>query len=205
MADHSAELADRWRLTTRSLERWRAEPYGPAWHRIGARSFTSWMTSLPTRIGIGARVTDPCSRGRTRDPAQEQDHDSSGCDGGQNAFSHPTFPEVALKLLDNGYEPTAAFMGRRKRPIPTGWTTAVIDEAQVLRWINEVPERGRRNSDRTIGRHRYRLPGPEIATQMGRIVEERTGASLMRVGLWPKRLYLVRTAQPFPRKSSASL
>lgn len=31
----TAELAKRWRLTTRTLERWRAEPYGPAWHRIG--------------------------------------------------------------------------------------------------------------------------------------------------------------------------
>ena len=30
-----AELADRWRLTTRTLERWRAEHYGPPWITIG--------------------------------------------------------------------------------------------------------------------------------------------------------------------------
>jgi hypothetical protein len=31
----TAELADRWRLTTRTLERWRVERYGPEWHHIG--------------------------------------------------------------------------------------------------------------------------------------------------------------------------
>lgn len=29
------ELATRWRISGRTLERWRAEPYGPAWIRIG--------------------------------------------------------------------------------------------------------------------------------------------------------------------------
>lgn len=24
-------------MTTRSLERWRSEPYGPAWHHIGGK------------------------------------------------------------------------------------------------------------------------------------------------------------------------
>lgn len=33
----AAELAERWRITTRTLDRWRAEPCGPAWHRIGGR------------------------------------------------------------------------------------------------------------------------------------------------------------------------
>ncbi len=31
------ELALRWRMTTRTLERWRADQYGPAWHVIGGR------------------------------------------------------------------------------------------------------------------------------------------------------------------------
>lgn len=30
-----AELAARWRVSTRTLERWRAEGYGPAWFVIG--------------------------------------------------------------------------------------------------------------------------------------------------------------------------
>lgn len=33
----TAELAKRWRMTTRTLERWRAEPYGPTWHHIGGK------------------------------------------------------------------------------------------------------------------------------------------------------------------------
>lgn len=33
----TAELAGRWRITTRTLERWRAERYGPAWHYIGGK------------------------------------------------------------------------------------------------------------------------------------------------------------------------
>jgi hypothetical protein len=34
---NTAELADRWRMTTRKLERWRSEHYGPAWHHIGGK------------------------------------------------------------------------------------------------------------------------------------------------------------------------
>jgi len=33
----TAELADRWRMATRTLERWRANTRGPAWHHIGGR------------------------------------------------------------------------------------------------------------------------------------------------------------------------
>ena len=31
----TAELAERWKLTERTLERWRAERYGPCWHVLG--------------------------------------------------------------------------------------------------------------------------------------------------------------------------
>lgn len=33
----AAELADRWRMTTRTLDRWRATRSGPSWHVIGGR------------------------------------------------------------------------------------------------------------------------------------------------------------------------
>lgn len=29
------ELAQRWNVSTRTLERWRGERYGPAWHVLG--------------------------------------------------------------------------------------------------------------------------------------------------------------------------
>ena len=32
-----AELADRWRITTRTLDRWRVAGTGPAWLRINGR------------------------------------------------------------------------------------------------------------------------------------------------------------------------
>ncbi len=33
----TTELAGRWRMTTRTLDRWRAKRHGPAWHIIGGR------------------------------------------------------------------------------------------------------------------------------------------------------------------------
>lgn len=142
--------------------------------------------------------------GHNRGPAQQKEYDTQAATGGPNAVGHPTYAEVALKLLDNGYEPLPLHL-RQKRPIPTGWTTLVIDEAQVGRWIDESPNAG-------VGIRTGHVVGididvldPEIAHQMGRIVEERTGAIMMRVGLWPKRLYLVRTEQPFAKKSIRKL
>lgn len=31
----TCDLADRWTVSPRTLERWRAEPYGPAWITVG--------------------------------------------------------------------------------------------------------------------------------------------------------------------------
>ena len=33
----TSELADRWRMSERTLERWRAERYGPAWLTLGGQ------------------------------------------------------------------------------------------------------------------------------------------------------------------------
>lgn len=144
------------------------------------------------------------ARGRNQGPAQHPEHDTQAATGGPKPIGHPTYAEVALKLLDNGYEPVPLFAGQ-KRPIPTGWTTLFIDRAQVELWAAQHPDAG-------VGLRTGQLVGididvldPEIAHQMGRIVEERTGATLMRVGLWPKRLHLVRTEQPFAKKSVRKL
>lgn len=144
------------------------------------------------------------ARGRDWGPAQKEEDDTQAATGGPKPIGHPTYAEVVLKLLDNGYEPLPLYV-RKKRPIPEGWTELVIDEAQVRRWIDELPDSG-------VGIRTGHAVGididvldPEIAHEMGRIVEERTGASLMRVGLWPKRLYLVRTVHPFAKKSIRKL
>ena len=31
------DLAERWSISARRLDRWRAERYGPAWHQIGGQ------------------------------------------------------------------------------------------------------------------------------------------------------------------------
>jgi hypothetical protein len=139
-----------------------------------------------------------------RDPAQQEADNTQAAGGGPKPIGQPAYAEVALKLLDNGYEPLPLYV-RKKRPIPEGWTELVIDEAQVRRWIDELPDSG-------VGIRTGHAVGididvldPEIAHEMGRIVEERSGASLMRVGIWPKRLYLVRTEHPFAKKSIRKL
>ncbi len=137
-------------------------------------------------------------------PAQHNGDDTQAAGGGPKSIGYPTYAEVALKLLDNGYEPVPLYRGQ-KSPRPTGWTTALIDEAQVRRWNAEFPDAG-------VGIRTGHVVGididvldPDIAHQMGQIVEAKTGATLMRVGLWPKRLYLVRTTKPFAKKSTRKL
>jgi hypothetical protein len=55
------ELALRWKITTRTLERWRAEPYGPAWTHLGG----SVRYRLADVLAFEARFRrDPNPRGR---------------------------------------------------------------------------------------------------------------------------------------------
>lgn len=139
-----------------------------------------------------------------REPADHQDKDTQAAGGGPMPIGYPTFAEVALKLLDNGYEPLPLHMGQ-KSPIPSRWTTRPIDRAQAETWAREHPDAG-------VGLRTGRLVGididvldPDIAHQMAQIVEDRTGAALMRVGRWPKRLYLARTELPFRKLSARKL
>lgn len=142
--------------------------------------------------------------GRNQGPAQQQDHDTQAANGGPKSIGHPTYAEVALKLLDNGYEPVPLYRGQ-KSPRPTGWTKALIVEAQVRRWTAAFPNAGVGIRTGNVVGIDIDVLDPEIAHQMGQIIEAKTGATLMRVGLWPKRLYLVRTEQPFAKKSIRKL
>lgn len=131
-------------------------------------------------------------------PAQHNEDDTQAAGGGPKPIGYPTYAEVALQLLENGYEPLPLRPGE-KRPAVEGWTTIEIGEAQVNRWGHAHPRAG-------IGLRTGHLVGididildHDIAHQMGQIVEARLGATLMRVGLWPKRLYLCRTETPFAK------
>jgi Bifunctional DNA primase/polymerase, N-terminal len=137
-------------------------------------------------------------------PAQHNEDDTQAAAGSPKPIGHPTYAEVAPKLLDNGYEPVPLYSGK-KSPRPTGWTTALIDEAQVRRWVDEFPVAGVGIRTGDVVGIDIDVLDPDIAYQMGQIVEVKTGATLMRVGLWPKRLYLVRTTRPFAKKSIRKL
>jgi hypothetical protein len=137
-------------------------------------------------------------------PAQNKLDGTQAGIGGHVGIGHPTYAEVALKLFDNGYEPLPLRPGE-KRPIVKAWQMLTIDEAQVRQWVREYPNAG-------VGLRTGRLVGididvldPDIAHQMGRIVEERIGATPMRVGLWPKRLYLAQTDVPFSKQTIRKL
>lgn len=144
------------------------------------------------------------ARGTGYGPAKHQNEDTQAASGGPNPIGYPTYSEVAFKLLENGYEPLPLRVGE-KRPAVDAWTTVVIDEAQVLRWIAELPNTG-------VGLRTGHLLGididvldPEVAHQMSQIVEQRINPTLMRVGLWPKRLYLARTDKSFAKRSIRKL
>ncbi|NGQ93296.1 bifunctional DNA primase/polymerase [Rhodobacter sp. HX-7-19] len=137
-------------------------------------------------------------------PAQTKRNGTKAASGGRVGIVHPTYGEVALKLLDNGYEPLPLVPGT-KRPCVKAWQQISIGEAQVRSWVRTFPNAG-------VGLRTGNLVGididvldPDIAHQMGRIVEDRFGATLVRVGRWPKRLYMVQTATPFPKQKIRGL
>ena len=67
----------------------------------------------------------------------EQDGDADrGAKCRPEGICAPTFAEVALKLLDQGYEPLPILPGQ-KRPAVNAWTSVRIDEAQVEAWCRQ--------------------------------------------------------------------
>jgi hypothetical protein len=137
-------------------------------------------------------------------PAQNIKEETEAASGGRVGTGHPTYAEVALKLLDNGYEPLPLVPGT-KRPCVKEWQQISIGEAQVRSWVRTFPNAG-------VGLRTGNLVGididvldPDLAHQMGRIVEERIGATPMRVGRWPKQLYLARTDVPFSKQTIRKL
>lgn len=108
----------------------------------------------------------------------------------------PLYGEIAAQLLDNGYEPIP-IAPSSKRPVVSGWTSARVDTALVDCWASEYPDFG-------VGLRTGQLVGfdidlldPGLAHDVFSKAEQALGSTLMRVGLWPKRLLLYRTQVPF--------
>jgi hypothetical protein len=142
--------------------------------------------------------------GSKRDLPEHDDTTDRGAERRPEGICTPRFGEYALRLFDNGYEPLPLVWGQ-KRPAVSRWSATSIDIAQVERWSTEFAGCG-------IGLRTGRLIGvdidildPEMAWQAGLMVERRLGSTLMRVGLWPKRLYLYRTDITFTKMSIPSV
>ena len=110
------------------------------------------------------------------------------------------YGDQALRLLDNGYEPIPIMPGS-KRPAAKRWTTVEIDLAQIERWSAEFADCGIGLRTGHLVAIDIDILDPDIAWQAGQTVEQRLGATLMRVGLWPKRLYMYRAAASFTKAS----
>ena len=111
---------------------------------------------------------------------------------------HITFGEGAARLFDNGYVPIPIRPGK-KAPALARWSTVPVDEAAVEMWSARYPDCG-------IGLRTGALVGLDIdildadlAHEVFRRAEQTFGATLMRVGRWPKRLLLYRTDEPFAK------
>lgn len=137
-------------------------------------------------------------------PAQQNEDDTQAAAGGPVGVGYTSFAEAALRLFDNGYEPIPIRPGE-KRPAVKGWSDVPINLAQVEAWAKEHAACGIGLRTGTLVGVDIDVLDPDLAHQLGQIVEERLGATLMRVGLWPKRLYLYRTALPFAKSQIRSI
>jgi len=109
-----------------------------------------------------------------------------------------TYASAAERLLDNGYEPLPIIPGE-KRPRVDAWTTVTVNLDAVTAWARQYPRFG-------VGLRTGRLVGldidildPDLAHLAERLAVEHFGDTLVRVGLWPKRLLLYRTDAPFSK------
>ena len=97
----------------------------------------------------------------------------------------PTYGEIALKLLDNGYAPLPIRKGQ-KRPAVEAWTTAQIDEAQVEAWCQRFGDCGIGLRTGHLVAVDIDILDPDLAHQAAQITRTRLGETLIRVGRWPK-------------------
>ena len=132
---------------------------------------------------------------------RDRDQDHQGGERRPAGVGHPTFGEAAARLVDNGFEPLP-IKRAQKAPAVSRWSTIPIDAEQVQRWSVPFGPCG-------IGLRTGRLIGididsldPDLAHQIAACATTRFGPTLVRVGLWPKRLLLYRTEEPFAKLKS---
>lgn len=139
------------------------------------------------------------ARGQNFGPAEHQDDVTQAASGGPKPIGHPTYAEVALKLLDNGYEPLPILPGT-KRPAPSRWTSISIDEAKIAEWSGSWPTAGIGLRTGHLIAIDIDVDDPELAHKISAEAERLLGPTMVRVGRWPRRLLIYRTDAPFPKR-----
>ena len=134
---------------------------------------------------------------QTGAPQQDETTDR-GAERRPEGVYGPNYRDLAPRLLEMGYEPLP-IRHASKAVADEAWTTLRIDTAQVEAWCRSHGNCG-------VGLRTGYLVGVDIdiqdadlAHQVGEIVQARLGTTLLRVGLWPKRLLAYRTHMPFPK------
>lgn len=132
-------------------------------------------------------------------PANTENHQQVA-DGGHVGIAAPTYADLALRLLDAGYEPVPV-KPQSKAVAPQGWTTGVVDAERVDGWSCSFGHCG-------IGLRTGRavaididLHDPDAAHAVAARATELFGDTLVRVGRWPKRLLIYRTLIPIRKLS----
>ena len=110
------------------------------------------------------------------------------------------YGQAALRLLENGYEPLP-ILPLSKKPVLRRWSTISIDVASVEQWARQYAGAGVGLRTGTLVGIDVDLIDPDLAHHVAQLVRDRLGATLVRVGQWPKRLLLYRTDAPFAKMS----
>ena len=112
--------------------------------------------------------------GPQRDLPEHDDATERGAERRPAGILTPRFRDQAFRLRDNGYEPIP-IVPRQKRPAPTRWSTLVIDDAQVERWVAQHPDCGTGLRTGELVAVDIDILDPDLAWQAGQIVEKRLG------------------------------
>ena len=138
--------------------------------------------------------------GPQRDLPEHDEMIDRVAEGRPEGICTPTYRDVAMKLLDQGYKPVPVTPKSKRVPAPS-WTTVRIDEAQVADWVRRFGHCGVGLRTGHLVAIDIDILDPDLAHQATEIVTARLGATLMRVGRWPKRLLLYRTLTPGPKQT----
>jgi Bifunctional DNA primase/polymerase, N-terminal len=133
------------------------------------------------------------------EPAQHIEDDTQAASGGPKPIGRLTYAEVALKLLDNAYEPLPIMPGT-KRPAPSRWTSIYIDEARISEWSRSWPTAGIGLRTGHLVAIDIDVDDPELAHKISAEAERLLGPTMVRVGRWPRRLLIYQTHAPFPKR-----